>query len=181
MNELNACHLSVDPAPDWITFAPQGRWLQVDSQQQCLYCFEQAAPVLCLPVSTALNGLGEQSGSGCTPRGWHVVRAKIGGQLPINAVLVGRRWTRECYDLTLATRYPKRDWILGRILWLSGVEVGKNRLGAVDTMRRFIYLHGTPDTEPMGEPRSHGCIRMRMQDIALLFDKVLVQTPVYIA
>ncbi|SJZ67594.1 L,D-transpeptidase catalytic domain [Oceanospirillum multiglobuliferum] len=173
------CNLSA--APDWLRFAPQGRWLQIDSQQQHLYVFEQAVPVRCFSISTALNGLGEQSGSGCTPRGWHVIRAKIGAQLPDNAVLVGRRWTQECYSETLATQHPERDWILGRILWLSGLERGKNRLGHVDTMQRYIYLHGTPDSEPMGIARSHGCIRMRTKDITLLFEEIAVQTPVYIA
>lgn len=171
----------VAPIASWQAFAPAGRWLQIDSQQQCLYLFESGVCRHCFAISTALNGLGEQSGSGCTPRGWHIIRAKIGAKLPNNAVLVGRRWTQECYNATLAQKYPERDWILGRVLWLSGLEVGKNRLGDVDTMRRYIYLHGTPDTEPMGQARSHGCIRMRMQDIALLFEETTIRTPVYIA
>lgn len=131
-------------------------------------------------VSTALNGVGEQCGSGCTPRGKHIVRAKIGAGLPVNAVFVGRRFTGEIYSEDLAQQHPQRDWILSRILWLSGLEVGRNRLGAVDTMRRFIYIHGTPDTEPMGIARSHGCIRMRNQDVVDLFERVPVGTPLTI-
>lgn len=132
------------------------------------------------PVSTALNGAGEQSGSACTPRGLHVIRAKVGEHLPLNAVFVGRRFTGEIYSEALADAFPKRDWILTRILWLSGKELGCNRLGAVDSMRRYIYIHGTPDSEPMGVPVSHGCIRMRNTDVMALFDRVPVGTELLI-
>ena len=124
------------------------------------------------PVSTSRYGPGERLGSQCTPRGTHVIRARIGAGLPLGAVLVGRRFTGEIYSPALATSYPDRDWILTRILWLSGLERGHNRLGNVDSMRRFIYIHGTPDTEPMGVPWSHGCVRMRNTDIVALFERV---------
>ncbi len=123
-------------------------------------------------VSTSRYGPGEQSGSQCTPRGRHVIRACIGAGLPPGAVLVGRRHTGEIYDAQLAARYPGRDWILTRVLWLSGLEPGRNRLGDVDSMRRYIYIHGTPDAEPLCVPRSHGCIRMRNEDIVELFEQV---------
>lgn len=126
------------------------------------------------PISSAKNGLGERYGSEQTPRGKHIIRAKIGAGLPENAVLVGRRFSGEIYDSLLAKKYPDRDWILTRILWLSGTEVGKNRLGKVDTMRRYIYIHGTPDREPMDRPASHGCIRMANKDVIALFDQVEV-------
>lgn len=123
-------------------------------------------------VSTALNGAGEMSGSEKTPRGWHVVRAKIGANMPENAVFVGRRFSGEIYSPALANKHPSRDWILTRILWLSGCEAGKNLGGDVDSMRRYIYIHGTPDCEPMGIAQSHGCIRMRNADLIALFDQV---------
>lgn len=131
-------------------------------------------------VSTAEQGPGEQDGSGGTPRGEHVIRAKIGTGQPAGAVFRGRRFTGEIYSPELAEQYPRRDWILSRILWLSGCEPGFNRLGSVDSMRRFIYIHGTPDTEPMGVPASHGCIRMRNADVMELFDRVPVGCPVLI-
>jgi L,D-transpeptidase YbiS len=109
------------------------------------------------------------------------VRAKIGAGLPRGAVLVSRRPTGEVWSPELAARFPERDWVLSRILWLSGCEVGFNRLGERDTMQRYIYIHGTPDTEPMGEPRSHGCIRMRNGDVMELFERVPAGTPVEIA
>ncbi|RCX31924.1 L,D-transpeptidase [Thioalbus denitrificans] len=132
------------------------------------------------PVSTARNGAGERSGSGCTPRGLHQVRARIGSHCPPGAVFVGRRPTGEIYTPELGARYPDRDWILTRILWLSGLEPGLNRLGSVDTMRRYIYIHGCPDELPMGVPLSHGCIRMRNRDLVELFDRTPVGTRVLI-
>ncbi|MCF6299229.1 MAG: L,D-transpeptidase [Thiomicrorhabdus sp.] len=131
-------------------------------------------------VSTALNGVGGEKNSGKTPLGRHVVRAKIGGGMPVNTVFVGRRATGEIYSEALAQQYPKRDWVLSRILWLSGTEKEINRLGQVDTMQRYIYIHGTPDSEPMGIPLSHGCIRMRNADVMALFDCVPAGTEVLI-
>ena len=132
-------------------------------------------------VSTAANGAGERRGSHCTPRGRHIVRARIGAGAPMNTVFVGRRATGEIWTEALAERYPDRDWILTRILWLSGCEVGFNRLGDVDTMRRYIYIHGTPDTIELGKPGSIGCVRMRNSDLVELFDLVPAGTPVEIA
>ncbi|TNC86342.1 MAG: hypothetical protein CSH37_04595 [Thalassolituus sp.] len=131
-------------------------------------------------ISTALNGVGEQEGSGCTPRGWHRICAVIGQGQPEGSVFVGRRVTGEIYSTELAQAYPHRDWILSRILWLQGLEVGKNRFGSVDSQRRFIYIHGTPDTEPMGEAKSHGCIRMRNADVITLAERVSAATRVWI-
>lgn len=131
-------------------------------------------------VSTALAGVGEVSGSFQTPRGLHVVRAKIGNGLPENTVFVRRRPTGELWTPALSEQFPGRDWILTRILWLSGCQPGHNRLGCVDTMRRYIYIHGSPDTAEMGVPGSHGCIRMRNADIVELFDLLPCYTPVEI-
>lgn len=123
-------------------------------------------------VSTALNGAGEVSGSNCTPRGRHIIRAKIGAGQPLNAVFKARRPTGEVLTPEVIQANPQKDWITSRILWLSGTEVGKNRLGAVDSMRRYIYIHGCADMAPMGVPLSHGCIRMRNEEIVELFDLV---------
>lgn len=124
------------------------------------------------PISTAKAGVGELAGSYQTPRGRHQIRAKIGAGQPLNAVFVGRRPTGEIWAPTLLAQFPDRDWILTRILWLSGCEPGCNRLGCVDTMRRYVYIHGSPDTAEMGIPGSHGCVRMRNADIVELFDLV---------
>lgn len=133
-----------------------------------------------LPVSTARNGPGEDEGSECTPRGWHRIRALIGGGQPAGAVFVGRRPTGEVYSPALAAAQPGRDWVLSRILWLCGEEPGRNRGGTRDSQRRFIYLHGCPDEAPLGVPLSHGCVRLRNADIIDLFEQVGPGTRVWI-
>ena len=123
-------------------------------------------------VSTGKNGAGEENGSFCTPRGKHYVRAKIGAGQPENSVFVKRRPTGEIYSPDMGAVHSGRDWILTRILWLCGKEPGYNRMGSCDTMRRYIYIHGTPDSTVMGKPGSHGCIRMRNADLLELFELV---------
>jgi lipoprotein-anchoring transpeptidase ErfK/SrfK len=131
-------------------------------------------------ISTSRNGLGEVNGSFCTPRGRHIVRAKIGAGQPMHTVFVRRRPTGEVWTPALHAAFPGRDWILTRILWLSGCEPGFNRLGNVDTMRRYIYIHGSPDSVELGQPGSIGCIRMRGSDVIELFDRVPPYTPVIV-
>jgi len=123
-------------------------------------------------ISSAVNGVGAENGSGCTPTGQFRIRIKIGSGLPLNSVFIGRRPTGEILTRALFDAEPQRDWVLTRILWLTGVESGLNRGGERDTLRRYIYIHGTPDYEPIGMPLSHGCIRMRNSDIIKLFDQV---------
>lgn len=142
---------------------------------QRLELFDDAGKLIrSYAVSTAEQGVGERCGSYCTPRGRHIVRAKIGQGHAENTVFVGRRATGEIYTPELDARFPGRDWILTRIMWLSGREVGYNRLGESDTMRRYIYIHGTPDSVRLGVPGSHGCIRMNNADLVALFDLVPV-------
>ncbi|MGC8119348.1 L,D-transpeptidase family protein [Marinobacter sp. VGCF2001] len=160
---------------------PLGVTLCIDIARQCLTLLDDSRGAIAVyPVSTGLNGPGERDGSGCTPTGEHYVRARIGAGQPINTVYRGRRPTGEIYSQELADAYPGRDWILTRILWLCGCEWGHNRGPGVDTFRRFIYIHGTPDTEPMGVARSHGCIRMRNADMIELFEQVPAGTRVRI-
>lgn len=150
------------------------------STQQLELCDDKGRALRRYTVSTAANGVGETSGSHCTPRGRHIIRAKIGAGQPENTVFVSRRPTGEIYTPELGARFPGRDWILTRILWLSGCEVGFNRLGESDTMRRYIYIHGTPDSVQLGKPGSHGCIRMRNADLIELFDLAPAGTAVEI-
>jgi lipoprotein-anchoring transpeptidase ErfK/SrfK len=153
--------------------------IRISLPAQTLDLFDdQGKLVRSYSVSTSKNGAGEQCDSDCTPRGKHIIRAKIGAGQPLNAVFVGRRPTGEVYTSELGRRYPERDWILTRILWLSGCEPGFNRLRQVDTMRRLVYIHGTSDEQCIGEPVSHGCIRMRNRDVVELFDQVAPGTPV---
>ncbi|MDD9858405.1 MAG: L,D-transpeptidase [Gammaproteobacteria bacterium] len=129
-------------------------------------------------ISSAAAGVGEINGSYRTPRGRHLIRAKIGGGAPLGSVFVARRLSGEIFTTKMREAAPQRDWILTRILWLSGCQPGFNRLGTVDSMRRYIYIHGAPDDVEMGRPGSRGCIRMRNRDVADLFERVAVGTPV---
>jgi L,D-transpeptidase YbiS len=147
---------------------------------QQLQLIEDGLTVASYPISSAKQGVGQQQGSMQTPLGEHYIRAKIGAGAAINSVFVGRRPTGEIYSAALAAAYPHRDWILTRIMWLCGCQPGFNRLGSVDSFRRYIYIHGTPDSEPMGRPASHGCIRMRNTDVVSLFDRVRLGTAVTI-
>lgn len=148
--------------------------------EQSLTLFDHNAVLRRYSISTAKAGVGEVSGSYQTPRGQHLIRAKIGDGQPPNTVFVRRRPTGEIWTPELGEAFPGRDWILTRILWLSGCEPGRNRLGKVDTMRRYIYIHGSPDSAEMGKPGSHGCVRMNNADMVELFDLVPVYTPVEI-
>jgi predicted GNAT family N-acyltransferase len=153
--------------------------IRISLPQQTLELHDERGTLLRrYPVSTAKNGAGEQNGSFRTPRGRHIIRAKVGAGETANSVFVRRRPTGETWSPQLAAQFPGRDWILTRILWLSGKEPGRNRLGEVDTMRRYIYLHGSPDAVAMGTPGSIGCVRMRNSDIIELFDLVPAYTPV---
>ncbi len=155
-------------------------YLDICIASQQLTVYADGNPVLRYPVSTAKKGAGELMGSECTPTGWHKIRAKIGGDQPLNSVFVGRRATGEIYCSGLGGQYPQRDWILTRILWLGGLESGKNRYGKVDTTWRYIYIHGCPDELMNGSPGSHGCIRMKNADVLDLFNRIEVGVKVYI-
>jgi hypothetical protein len=155
-----------------MTVATQRHLLVSIASQRMTLLSADGDAIACWPISTARNGAGECLGSECTPRGRHVIRACIGGNSPANAVFAGRRWTGEIYSDALAECFPARDWILTRILWLGGLEPGFNRYGDVDTGKRYIYIHGSPDSGVNGTPASHGCIRMKTADILDLYPRV---------
>ncbi len=150
----------------------------IDLEQQLLYLPQHNKLYL---ISSGKNGIGEQENSGKTPRGWHRIAEKFGEHLPINTVFIARQPTGEIYSPSLAVQNSQRDWILSRILWLDGLELGFNQGQGCDSKQRYIYIHGTPDTEPMGIPVSHGCIRMRNQDVVEVFDLIQQGALVYIS
>lgn len=159
-------------------------FIKIDIKKQTLIFYQDKNLVKKYPISSAKNGTGQQQNSGCTPLGKHQICAKFGKDLPINSVFIAREFTGEIYNQALAKKFPDRDWILSRILWLEGCEErfnrGENDIGCCDSRLRFIYIHGTPDSEPMGIPLSHGCIRMKNTDVIALFDMVEVGTKVAI-
>ena len=154
--------------------------IDIDVNKQQLTLLQDDIALASYAVSTAKNGIGQQNGSECTPSGWHTVRAKIGLNAAENTVFAGRRDTGEIFSEALRENHPERDWILTRILWLSGLEQGKNRGGEVDTMRRYIYIHGCPDSDSFSKPSSHGCVKMRNKDIIELFNNIDAGTRVLI-
>ena len=152
------------------------------TQQLSLYQTTDEGDILLrqFPVSTARNGAGEQEGSFCTPRGTHRIAQKIGDGAPLFAVFKARVATGEIWTPQLESEEPGRDWILSRILWLDGLEAGKNQGDEVDSHNRYIYIHGTNEEDKIGTPVSHGCIRMRNADVAALYDLVSIDTRVNI-
>ena len=154
--------------------------IKVSIDEQRLQLLAAGKIEMDVAVATATNGPGEVMHSECTPRGWHRVRAKIGAGAPENTVFTGRRPTGEIYSPALRQEHPGRDWMLTRLLWLCGLEPGRNRFGERDSMRRYIYIHGCPDTDKMGIPSSHGCVKMRNADVIRLFDSVPVGIQVLI-
>lgn len=160
-------------------------YLLIDTQKQQMFVYQAEQLIATYAVSTAKNGTGSLENSGCTPLGEHQIAEKFGDGLPQNAVFVARQFTGELYDDELGGAFAERDWILGRIMWLDGCEnginQGQNADGfCVDSKSRYIYIHGTPDSEPMGVPLSHGCVRMRMNDVVKLYEQVAIGTKVII-
>lgn len=156
------------------------QFIFISSREQKMHCFEHDKHYKTYPVSTGKNGMGELEGSECTPRGWHRVHSRIGVEAEINSVFVSRQWTGEIYTAQLAANFPGRDWILTRILQLDGLEEGRNKGGKVDSLQRYIYIHGTPDTTELGIPGSRGCIRMNNLAVIELANWVAIDTPVCI-
>lgn len=156
------------------------KFIYISTKAQRLDCFEQNVLRKSCFISTAKNGLGEQMGSQQTPRGWHRIHSVIGMDADINSVFVARKWTGEIYSPGLADKFPDRDWILTRILQLDGLEPGRNKHDQVDSLQRYIYIHGTPDTTDIFTPGSHGCIRMRNNDMIDLANWAVVDTRVCI-
>jgi len=149
--------------------------LVVDVGLQRLYLFEAGRLVGEYPVSTAEKGTGNAEGSMRTPLGLHRVDEKIGAGAPTGMIFRGRRPTGQFAEiLTDPDARAKRDDVTSRILWLSGLEPGVNQGGEVDSKRRFIYIHGTPEEGRIGRPASHGCVRMTNADVIELFDRVEV-------
>ena len=155
-----------------LSLQPGEKYIKVSVAKQQLDLIDGNTCLASYPISTAKNGIGQVSGSECTPLGWHIIRAKIGQHAKANTVFVGRRATGELFSEDMRQQFPERDWILTRILWLSGLEKGFNRGGEVDTMRRYIYIHGCPDSDSFDKPSSHGCVKMYNQDVIALFDMV---------
>ena len=154
--------------------------IRVSVKEQKLYLFKGPKVVKVYPVSTSQYGTGSIQGSNRTPLGHHRVARKIGAGVPLNTIFRERANTRRTIAPNPAKKPVSGDYITTRILWLEGLEPGKNRGAGVDSFERCIYIHGTPDEGLIGTPASHGCIRMKNKDVAELFNFVPYGTPVWI-
>lgn len=158
----------------------KNQFIFVSVNDQTLKGYKEDKLIFTYTVSTGKNGVGEEMNSECTPRGWHQIYSILGLENEINSVFVARKWTGEVYSDELARNNPGRDWILTRIMQLEGLEPGRNKGGTVDSLKRYIYIHGTPDSTPLGVAGSRGCIRMRNNEIIELAQWVTTDTLVYI-
>ncbi|TDR73612.1 L,D-transpeptidase [Paludibacterium purpuratum] len=156
-------------------------WLRVSVAEQSLTLYDgMGRAQRRYKVSTAVLGTGSQVGSYQTPLGWHQVCAKIGDDAAPDNIIYRRVVTAWHYTPALHEQYPDRDWILARILWLCGMEPGKNLGGDVDSHDRAIYIHGAGSHVAFGTPTSHGCVRMSVDDVVELYRQVPLGTDVVI-
>jgi lipoprotein-anchoring transpeptidase ErfK/SrfK len=155
--------------------------IRINIGKQKLYLLnEQGDTEREYPVSTSRYGVGNENGSEKTPLGLHRIKDKIGGSMPINMVMVGREPVGLLDDCINEGIELPDDVITSRIMWLEGMEPGKNKGGYVDTYNRYIYIHGTSDENKIGTPASIGCIRMLNEDVIELYRLVKIGTEVLI-
>jgi lipoprotein-anchoring transpeptidase ErfK/SrfK len=155
--------------------------IRVNIGEQTLYLMNEQGDVEReYPVSTSKYGVGNESGSEKTPLGLHRIKDKIGGSMPINMVMVGREPKGLLQDCINEGMELPDDVITSRIMWLEGMEPGRNQGGYVDTYNRYIYIHGTSEENKIGTPASIGCIRMLNEDVIELYRLVDTGTEVLI-
>ncbi len=162
-------------------FPSQKQYVIIDISDQLLYLFENDSCVNKFPISSSKYGIGNQSGSNKTPLGLHCIARKIGSKVPYGGIIKGRKFTGEIAEIYTDKTDSPKDVITTRILWLKGLEQGINRDGKIDSYNRYIYIHGTNEEGLIGKSSSHGCIRMKNNDVIKLFDLVSINTPVYIS
>ena len=155
--------------------------IRIKVSEQKLYLLnEQGVAEREFPVSTSKYGVGNENGSHKTPLGLHRIKDKVGGAMPINMVMVGREPMGLLEDCIEKGVELPDDVITSRIMWLEGMEPGKNQGGYVDTYNRYIYIHGTSEEDKIGTPASIGCIRMLNKDVVELYRLVDTGTEVLI-
>ncbi len=155
--------------------------ITVNIAEQSLSLFDEHGELIKRwPVSTSKYGTGCARNSYKTPLGLHRIHDKIGAAMPIYEVLEGRLPKGNLHELQAQGVELPEDVITSRILWLEGMEPGRNQGGYVDTCERYIYIHGTSDEDNIGKPASVGCVRMRNEDVVELFRLVEVGTEVNI-
>ena len=146
--------------------------LYVDIKDQNMYLLKKGTIYNVFKISSSYYGTGSEVNSLKTPLGKHKIYKKIGKTLPINAILKGRVWNGAIANVITEEVDTDFDHVTSRILWLDGLEIGKNKGPGVDSRSRYIYIHGTAEEGLIGQPASDGCIRMYNSDVIDLFDLV---------
>lgn len=159
---------------------PSGKVIIIDTSTQLLQLYQSGQCLQSWDISSASRGVGNTMNSLQTPLGAHRIAKKIGAQCPPQTIFKGRQDTGQQARIITEACSSDEDLVTSRILWLKGIEAGLNLHGEVDTYNRYIYIHGTPEEGLIGQVASHGCIRMRNNDIITLFDLVENETLVYI-
>jgi len=147
-------------------------FIYVDINKQKLFLLDNRVTIKKYNISTSKRGLGNKSNSLQTPEGLHKIKSKYGQGVPIGGILDHRKFNGEIASINLDTTSTAIDIICTRVIRIIGLEDGVNKGGEVDTYLRKIYLHGTNEEGLIGKESSHGCIRMKNQDIVDLFDRV---------
>ena len=154
--------------------------LYVDIPSQQMFFIKKGEIVNIYSISSSYYGTGNKVNSLMTPLGKHEIYKKLGENLPENAILKGRVWNGAIADIIKEPLDTDFDHVTSRILWLDGLEEGKNKGPGIDSRERYIYIHGTAEEGLIGKPASDGCIRMYNKDVIELFDLVDEKAQVWI-
>lgn len=144
--------------------------LVVSLAEQCMYVIKGDSVFKEYHISGAALGAGNKSGSNQTPLGLHRIKERYGDEVPVGGILKSRQYTGEVATIYTDSVDVEEDYVTTRIMWLEGLEAGINRGGNVDSYNRYIYIHGTPEEGLIGQPASHGCIRMYNKEVIELFE-----------
>ena len=154
--------------------------IYVSIKEQKLYHIQHDSIIKEYIISSSVYGIGNTSGSNKTPIGLHNIRKKYGEKTPINGKMTGRVFQGNIATIYTDQTKSKTDDVTSRILWLEGLEKGKNKGEGIDSFKRYIYIHGTSEEGRLGKPASHGCIRMKNKEVIDLYNLVEVGTLVLI-
>ena len=147
--------------------------IKISISKQTLTLQDSESIIKSFRISSSKYGEGFQEGSFQTPLGLHEIKSMIGDEVPIGGRFIGRQYYGEIFPIYSDVKQKvSEDVIQTRILWLTGLEEGKNKGGSVDSFNRYIYIHGTPEEWLLGEKASKGCIRMSNKDVIELFSLV---------
>ena len=169
----------IDKARNYITL-DFDEILFISIKNQKLYHIKNEKIISKFSISSSKYGTGSKNGSNKTPLGLHKIKEKHGEGVPINGKMLGRVFYSQIATIHNDKTQSKSDDITSRILWLEGIEQGKNKGVGMDSYLRYIYIHGTSEEGRLGTPASHGCIRMKNKDVIDLYNKVEVGTLVLI-